>query len=414
MTSSSNMNPKATIADVIFGTNDVTIKVQVLENLSMIMILAPLHGNDWSTWSRSVRIALEGKGRLGFIDGLVSKPAEESNKYKHQILILDPLPNVNNAYAMVLRVERQRNLTEQRKKQSMGRAYAADDFQTPSDKSTGAGTNLNGNSHKPHSSVWIVDTGDTSHMTEFIAGQLKNRVSFRKAMKKAIELTEQADTKGIQVQIAGRIDEKKLHVSNGSESPSINQIATVKKFLDSTCTIKDLEPAKYFLGSFHITAYCDVDWAGCVDSRGSLTGYCVFLGQALVSWKIKKQPTIARSTAEAVVTIRQVHVSLGGFPICCSLCILISQPIPLYCDNQATVHIVANPVFMSMKHLEIIFWHCDQCCSSSHISGSSQLTDMFFQASPRAMFTSFLSKLACCLSRSPPRGGDEKSLHFQQ
>nr|QFQ47080.1 ribosomal protein S3 [Phyllagathis rufa]QFQ49600.1 ribosomal protein S3 [Phyllagathis stellata]UTM96379.1 ribosomal protein S3 [Phyllagathis sp. Lin687] len=45
---------------------------------------------------------------------------------------------------------------------------------------------------------------------EFIAGQLKNRVSFRKAMKKAIELTEQADTKGIQVQIAGRLDGKEI------------------------------------------------------------------------------------------------------------------------------------------------------------------------------------------------------------
>ncbi|PHU10127.1 50S ribosomal protein L22, chloroplastic [Capsicum chinense] len=45
---------------------------------------------------------------------------------------------------------------------------------------------------------------------EFIAGQLKNRVSFRKAMKKAIELTEQADTKGIQIQIEGRINEKEI------------------------------------------------------------------------------------------------------------------------------------------------------------------------------------------------------------
>ncbi|CAI0445621.1 unnamed protein product [Linum tenue] len=35
-------------------------------------------------------------------------------------------------------------------------------------------------------------------LAEFIAEQLKNRVSFRKAMKKAIELTEQTDTKGIQ------------------------------------------------------------------------------------------------------------------------------------------------------------------------------------------------------------------------
>ena len=47
-------------------------------------------------------------------------------------------------------------------------------------------------------------------IAEFIAGQLKNRVSFRKAMKKAIELTEQAGTKGVQVQIAGRIDGKEI------------------------------------------------------------------------------------------------------------------------------------------------------------------------------------------------------------
>ncbi|KAL6491973.1 hypothetical protein OROGR_033733 [Orobanche gracilis] len=47
-------------------------------------------------------------------------------------------------------------------------------------------------------------------IAEFIADQLKNRVSFRKAMKKAIELTEQANTKGIQVQISGRIDGKEI------------------------------------------------------------------------------------------------------------------------------------------------------------------------------------------------------------
>nr|YP_009363432.1 ribosomal protein S3 [Androsace bulleyana]ANA11036.1 ribosomal protein S3 [Androsace bulleyana] len=52
--------------------------------------------------------------------------------------------------------------------------------------------------------------GNPNILAEFIAGQLKNRVSFRKAMKKAIELTEQADTKGIQIQIAGRIDGKEI------------------------------------------------------------------------------------------------------------------------------------------------------------------------------------------------------------
>lgn len=52
--------------------------------------------------------------------------------------------------------------------------------------------------------------GQPNILAEYIALQLKNRVSFRKAMKKAIELTEQTDTKGIQIQIAGRIHGKEI------------------------------------------------------------------------------------------------------------------------------------------------------------------------------------------------------------
>nr|WRP99102.1 ribosomal protein S3 [Amorphophallus paeoniifolius] len=52
--------------------------------------------------------------------------------------------------------------------------------------------------------------GQPNILAEYIALQLKNRVPFRKAMKKAIELTKQTDTKGIQIQIAGRIGGKKV------------------------------------------------------------------------------------------------------------------------------------------------------------------------------------------------------------
>lgn len=51
---------------------------------------------------------------------------------------------------------------------------------------------------------------DPNILAEFIAGQLTNRIPFRKAIKKAIELAEQAGTKGVQVQIAGRIDGKEI------------------------------------------------------------------------------------------------------------------------------------------------------------------------------------------------------------
>lgn len=44
---------------------------------------------------------------------------------------------------------------------------------------------------------------------------------------------------------------------------------------------------------------CDSDWGGCTISGRSVFGFCIQLGDALISWQAKKQSVVSQSSAEA-------------------------------------------------------------------------------------------------------------------
>ena len=113
-----------------------------------------------------------------------------------------------------------------------------------------------------------------------------------------------------------------------------------------------------------LTAYSDVDWAGCPDSRRSTSGYRVFLGDNLMSWSSKRHTTVSRSSAEAEYRavahavaetcwlrqlLQELHTPLTSATI-------------VYCDNVSAVYMTGNPVHhRRTKHIEIdIHFVCDK------------------------------------------------------
>ncbi|GKE71623.1 ribonuclease H-like domain-containing protein, partial [Tanacetum coccineum] len=146
--------------------------------------------------------------------------------------------------------------------------------------------------------------------------------------------------------------------------------SALKRILRYVCCTLDYGLQLFSSSTTNLVAYSDVDWAGCPTTRRSTSGYCVFLGNNLLSWSTKRQPTLSRSSAEAYA-----------------------------------VYLSCNPVqHQRTKHIEIdIHFVCDLVSASQvrvlHVLSRYQFTDIFTKGLPSALFEEFRSSLSV---RCPP------------
>ncbi|XP_023746732.1 uncharacterized mitochondrial protein AtMg00810-like [Lactuca sativa] len=145
---------------------------------------------------------------------------------------------------------------------------------------------------------------------------------------------------------------------------------------DITCDVQqvtlDHGLQLYVSPSWGLIAYSDADWVGCPFTQRSTSGYCVFLGQNLLSWSSKRQGTISRSSAEA-----EYWGVANAVAETCWLRNLLHEL--LYPPLTATLVYCNNVVMGQIRVL--------------HVPSSSQYADIFTKGLPSALFLDFRSSL---------------------
>ncbi|KAK1438803.1 hypothetical protein QVD17_04614 [Tagetes erecta] len=150
-----------------------------------------------------------------------------------------------------------------------------------------------------------------------------------------------------------------------------------------------------------LMGYSDSDWASCLDDRKSLSAYVFTLGTGMVSWRSKKQPTVALSSTEAeyisatgatcqALWLRRVLEDLGYKQ---------NKPTMIYCDNKSAIHLAKNPVTDGRtRHIDIKYHFIREMIGKEQVNLEfcntyNQVADVFTKSLAREKFVYFRHKL---------------------
>jgi transposase InsO family protein len=153
--------------------------------------------------------------------------------------------------------------------------------------------------------------------------------------------------------------------------------------------------------SIVLTCYVDADWAGCLEDRRSTSGYLIFLGRSLVSWKSEKQQVVAQSTTEAelisanhgtreTVSLRRVASDMG---------LPQTKATTVYEDNQGCIQLSKNAIMNKRsKHIEVKYFYIrdlvkDETVILEYIPTAEQTADILTKAIKNELFFKFKGQM---------------------
>lgn len=149
------------------------------------------------------------------------------------------------------------------------------------------------------------------------------------------------------------------YLSRFMASPAANHLARAK---DIVTYLKGSAALRLRLGGatapiFH--GCCDADFAACVNTRKSTSGYALFLGTGIVDWQSRRQATVSRSTAEAeYIAAGEISKAVSYMTGLGMQLKIPHKTIAVGIDNQAAKALTEDPLSASRtKHVDIAYHH---------------------------------------------------------
>ena len=206
-----------------------------------------------------------------------------------------------------------------------------------------------------------------------------------------------------------------ISLSQVAENPAFihwKRLMQVLKYLNSTKELGIWMP-KNSSNIIQLVTYCDASWASDPETRRSWTGYSIFLNQAPIIWRAKKQTCIAVSPMEAefiaaseaakdtkylnsTITYLIKSLDLEDSPI------LIQKPL-MFCDNTATVQYCKHQAEnVKNRHIDLKYKFVRELIENDHldvkhVSTNENLADLLTKGLNKEVFiplrTSYVSAI---------------------
>ena len=179
-------------------------------------------------------------------------------------------------------------------------------------------------------------------------------------------------------------------------NPGMDHWKAVKRVLRYLQRTKDYKLTYQRSDHLEIIGYTDSDFAGCIDSRRSTSGYVFMMAGGAISWKSVKQTLIASSTMEAefIACYEASNQAIWLRNLITGLQVVegIERPLKINCDNKAAeLYSKNNRSSSKSKHIDIKFLVVKERVQSfqvsiEHISTDSNVADPLTKGLPPKVF----------------------------